>query len=506
MFWMKDNSFFKTMVFRLTLRYIIFFTVFNIILFWVIFLKIKLSQDNLTDKNLIAKIKTAIPISEIQDYNKLQKELSWKSTMEGAQSCFYMIVDSMNTILATSYIEPWGDIQFVKHDIPKLPDLHKVDPHKSKMPDVRNGENVKIQPELIYKHGRSLNYILFKTLYFYHIQSKARVAYIYLPDKSTLIAGVSLKENEAFLNTIGRIFLFSLFVMILFGSLLGYFVAKKSMADVIKVTEAAESIRKGNLSLRVNPGSNSSEIKKLTNSFNSMLERIQKLIIEQKEMTNNIAHDLRSPITSIRGITETTLSGDQSFPEYREMCGQVINECDRLINMINSALDIAEIETGTFEISMEEINISGLLSDAYEMYLPVAELKGVIFVKDIPVNKIMIHGNKSLLQRAIANILDNAIKYTRQEGEVKISGYTMDNQFIININDKGIGIPQEELNHIFEKFYRIDKSRSSIGNGLGLSLAYAYVLLHNGTIEVKSKPNQGSSFIINLPILDAINK
>ena len=140
------------------------------------------------------------------------------------------------------------------------------------------------------------------------------------------------------------------------------------------------------------------------------------------------------------------------------------------------------------------------------MYLPVAELKGVIFVKDIPVNKIMIHGNKSLLQRAIANILDNAIKYTRQEGEVKISGYTMDNQFIININDKGIGIPQEELNHIFEKFYRIDKSRSSIGNGLGLSLAYAYVLLHNGTIEVKSKPNQGSSFIINLPILDAINK
>jgi signal transduction histidine kinase len=492
----KDNFFFKTLVFRLTFQYIIFFTVFNVLLFLVIFLKIKSSQDNITDKNLIAKLKTAIPLSDIKDCNQLRKELSWKSAMEGAESCFYLIVDSTNTTIATSYIKPWGNIQSVKQDIPDLP---KMDPLKNKMPEAWYEKDVKIQPELLFKHERGFNYVLFKSLYFYKINSKARVAYVYLPNKTILIVGVSLKENDVFLNTIERIFIFSLFVMTLFGGLLGYLISKKSMVDVVKITHAAENIRKGNLSLRVKPGSNSSEIKNLSHSFNNMLERIERLIIEQKDLTNNIAHDLRSPITSIRGISETTLSGKQSVQEYQEMCGQVINECDRLINMINSTLDIAEIEAGTFEIRMEEINANELLSDAFEMYLPVAELKGVHFEHSLPKHKIIIRGNKSLLQRAIANILDNAIKYTKSEGEVKLTGVVSDNQFIITITDTGIGIPLEEQNRIFEKFYRVDKSRSSNGNGLGLSLANAYILLHKGTIGIISKSGEGSSFAIVLP-------
>jgi signal transduction histidine kinase len=500
MFWMKDNSFYKTLVFRLTFRYILLFTVFNIVLILVIFLRIKSSQEDINDKNLVVKVKSALHLSNFNNNKQSGYELTSKSVMEGVENSFYLIADSTHNIVATSYIEPWGNLQFVTRYIPKLPSLPLIDPHISKMPDAWNENNVKIQPELLYKDVWSLNYVFFRTFDFNKLNHKARVAFVYLPNNSILIVGVSLSENEEFLNSTKKIFIFFLIVMILFGSLLGYFIAKKSMVDVVRITNATENIKKGNLSLRVKSGSNSLELQNLANAFNSMLDRIEKLIIEQKEMTNNIAHDLRSPITSIRGITETTLSGKQSIQEYQEMCGQVINECDRLINMVNSTLDISEIEAGTFEIPFEEISMQELMIDAYEMYLPVAELKGIRLLLVNPQNKtIVIQGNKPLLQRAIANILDNAIKYTPSEGEVKIDAYTQNKHFIISINDTGIGISLEEQNHIYEKFYRVDKSRSTIGNGLGLSLAFAYVLFHKGTIEVKSEPGKGSTFTISLP-------
>ncbi len=500
MFLRRDHAFYKTLVFRLTIRYLIFFTVFNIILFTVIFLKIKSSQINLTDKILIAKIKTAIPIAGIKDSVKLNKELQWKSFMEEYKSCFYLIVDSANNIIATSFLSEWGNIQFVKKDIPTLTGLPPVKPDKTVTRKSWTVNDIKIQPESLYSTAWNLNYILFNTLDFDSINCKARIAYSHMPGKSILIAGVSLRENAEFLIMIKRIFFYSLVMMIVMGGLLGYFIARKSMVDVVKITNAAEMIRKGNLSLRVKAGSNSLEIKKLADAFNSMLERIEKLIMEQKEMTNNIAHDLRGPITGIRGISETTFYGEQSIHEYKEMCGQVVNECDRLINMINSTLDIAEIEAGTFEIPMENININDLVSDAYDMYLPVAELKGVTMVNEIRGKATIIRGNVPLLQRAIANIIDNSIKYTRLGGKVKISCHVEDDHFFITVDDSGIGIPVGEQTRIFEKFYRIDKSRSSTGNGLGLSLALAYVTLHKGDIDVKSEAGRGCTFSIRLPL------
>ncbi|HEX2969109.1 MAG TPA: HAMP domain-containing sensor histidine kinase [Bacteroidales bacterium] len=496
----KDNTFYKTLVFRLTIRYLIFFTVFNIVLFTVIFYEIKTSQSNLTDKILIARIKTAIPIAGIKDSIKLNKELQWRSFMEEYKNCFYLIVDSTNTIIATSFLSEWGNIQFVKNDIPEIKDLPPVKPDKSLVRKSWTLNSIKIQPESLFSDAWNLNYILFNTLSFRDVNNKARVAYAHMPNKSTLIAGVSLRENEEFLRMIEKIFFYSLFMMLAIGGLLGFLIARKSMVDVVKVTNAAEMIRKGNLSLRVRPGSNSLEIKNLANAFNNMLERIEKLIVEQKEMTNNIAHDLRGPITGIRGISETTFYGEQSVREYKEMCGQVVNECDRLINMINSTLDIAEIEAGTFEIPMEDVDINRLVSDAYEMYQPVADLKGVIMVNELNGNRAIVNGNIPLLQRTFANVIDNAIKYTKPAGVVKISGDQEADMFCICISDTGIGIPSEEQGRIFEKFYRIDKSRSSTGNGLGLSLAHAYVTLHKGTIEVKSMKGNGSTFIIKLPM------
>jgi signal transduction histidine kinase len=230
-----------------------------------------------------------------------------------------------------------------------------------------------------------------------------------------------------------------------------------------------------------------------------MLRRIGTLVRELKEISDNVAHDLRSPITRMRGAAETTLTGPQELEAYREMGITIIEESDRLTGMINTMLEIAQSESGVLEISRAPVDLTALLKNAAELFQPVAEEKRIHLSAELPKIPLIISGDKNRLQRVAANLLDNAIKYTPDGGAVRLICRAVPGGAEVELRDTGTGIEPEELPRIFDRFYRGEKSRSSCGNGLGLSLAQSIIQSHGGWIAVESRPGKGSVFKLFLP-------
>jgi signal transduction histidine kinase len=275
--------------------------------------------------------------------------------------------------------------------------------------------------------------------------------------------------------------------------------ARRAVSGVEAVTRTARKISGGGtLEERVLIKSQGDEIDQLAQTFNQMLDRIQILVTEIKEMTDHIAHDLRSPLTRIRGHAEVTLTNSKSLTEYETMTADTIEECDRLLDMINTLLLISKTESGVDTITVEEVDLAVLVQEACELFLPTAEDKGLTLSCFVP-EGYRLPGDTRMIQRLLSNLLDNAIKYTPSGGSVAVSLEEQEENLVIDVKDTGIGISPSDLPRIFERFYRCDQSRSFEGIGLGLSLARAIARAHGGDITVTSLPNQGSIFRIVLP-------
>ena len=281
-------------------------------------------------------------------------------------------------------------------------------------------------------------------------------------------------------------------------ALLGWFMAKRALTHVEEVTRTARAISGSDLEQRVPVKGHAEEIDRLATTFNDMLDRIQKLVTETKEMTENIAHDLRSPITRIRGMAEMALTSGNAVEEYEVAAASTVEDCDRLLEMINTMLYISQTEATAERVSLQEVDVSGMVRDACELFQPVAEDKGVNLVVEIAAD-LKVRGILEGLQRMLANLIDNALNYTPSPGTVKVSVNSAENLGIIAVSDTGIGISREELPHIFRRFYRCDRSRSRPGTGLGLTLVEAIVHAHKGRIAVTSTPNVGTTFTVTLP-------
>jgi signal transduction histidine kinase len=287
-------------------------------------------------------------------------------------------------------------------------------------------------------------------------------------------------------------------ILIVLSAGMGWFMAKRALSGVEKVTQAAVDITHGALDRRVPVTSNGDEIDRLADAFNTMVDRVQELIGQMKEITENIAHDLRSPIARMRGLAEMALTGDNTNDNYPIVTGTIIEECDRLLGMINAMLDISEAESGLMKLKAEPVDIAVLLHDVSDLFQPVAENRGISMALDTP-HSITVFGEPKKLQRVFSNLIDNALKCTLPGGSVHISIRETNNNVVVTIRDSGVGIAAEDLPHIFDRFFRGEKSRSTQGNGLGLSLAQAFVLIHGGTITATSTAGQGSQFVVTLP-------
>ncbi len=311
--------------------------------------------------------------------------------------------------------------------------------------------------------------------------------------------GLSKQDLSVIRNDFRELLAWPLLIIIVLSAVIGWFMARSALSGVIQLTKTASAVSEGALNERVPVKRQRDEIDQLAVTFNTMLERIETLIKGMKETNDNIAHDLRSPITRMRGLAESALIGKSIDGDSQLLAGHIIEECDRLLSMINTMLDISEAEAGVITLNFESVDIVSMVHDAVDLFRPVADNKHIDIKIDAP-DKAFLSTDRRRLQRVLGNLLNNALKYSYPSGHILIKIKVDNGHITIEINDNGIGISQEDLPHIFERFYRSEKSRTEPGSGLGLSLAKAYVMSLGGSITVTSIPDKGSVFTILLPL------
>ncbi len=312
-------------------------------------------------------------------------------------------------------------------------------------------------------------------------------------------AGESTEEIQDIMSLLSDVFIVMLLMVIPLASGVGWLMARQALKGIKEVSRIASEIEKGTLQRRVSVSAQGDEITQLANTFNAMLDRIWTLISEMKEMTDNIAHDLRSPLARIRVISESVLSNNHTPQKFKSVASDTIEECDRLLQMVNSTLDVAEAEAGILQIPKQKVNVSQLVQDACELFETVAEQKRIKLVCQLG-NDAYIYGHTQNLQRMLANLLDNAIKYTLANGQVDIVLTQTGQSIEITVTDTGIGIPENDQARVFDRFFRCDQSRTHNGCGLGLSFSRAVARAHGGDINLSSHLEKGSRFTIKLPV------
>ena len=332
-----------------------------------------------------------------------------------------------------------------------------------------------------------------------------------------LETGRSLEEEHALLREVLHGFVASLVGVLLLGIPIGWFMARRALQGVVEVTRTAQQIADGAFERRVPVGAAGDEVEQLALTINAMLDRIQALVIGVRDMADNLAHDLRSPLARIRACAEMSLAKGAAGSSVGGAVGRAgggaisaaphaasawavdtIEECDRLLEMLNTTLDIAEADSGATRLNLGRIDLADMVLTASELFQSAAEDRRIGIVTDVA-GSCWIEGDRQRLLRVVSNLLDNALKYTPAGGEVRIALRAQDNRVLLNVEDTGVGIAAPDLPHIFQRFFRCDASRSGPGIGLGLSLALAFVRAHGGDISVTSAPGQGSRFTVSLP-------
>lgn len=329
-------------------------------------------------------------------------------------------------------------------------------------------------------------------------RNRYRTVYKTAPQDTILQIGRSLEENEAYLETFQHLIALLVLPICLCAAFFGWIVSRKAMQGVAEVTQTALDISQGAFDRRVKVENRSAEIDRLARVFNIMVDRLQGLLQSTREMNDNIAHDLRSPLTRIRGEAEMMLRGKASAEKNENAAVSIIEECDNLIHIINTMLDITETEGGIDEVKKQPVDLCQLAIEAKDFYQHIAEGKGVTIITRLK-GPCLFLGDKSKLQRMTTNLLENAIKYNRSDGRVTICVFPDMDHVKMVFEDNGIGISKEDQTKIFRRFYRCDRSRSTQGIGLGLSLSQAIAQASGGNIVVESELNQGSRFVVSLP-------
>jgi signal transduction histidine kinase len=330
-------------------------------------------------------------------------------------------------------------------------------------------------------------------------ENRLEVASLGLPDGALLQVGKSTADRRLVLEHFREVFTGVILAVILLGFGCGTFLAFRTLRPIWHLIQTVQSIEAGAMDVRVPTRDTSDELDELGRLFNAMLDRIAALVQGMRDSLDNVAHDLRTPMTRIRGIAEIAMRSEPNLALYQEALADCVEESDRLLTMVNTLMDISEAETGALRLTLELVNISALIEDAVDLYREVAEEKAIAVVMIAP-QDLWVRADRNRLRQVFANLLDNAIKYTPQGGRVDLLAYQQETQVMMVVEDTGMGISAGELPKIWDRLYRGDDSRSQRGLGLGLSLVKAVVMAHKGAVDVSSIPGAGSRFTLVLPL------
>jgi len=319
-----------------------------------------------------------------------------------------------------------------------------------------------------------------------------------LPDGNWLQVGLSTENREKVLDRFREIFASVTVLMVLLGFTGGILLAFRALRPVQHLVHTVQSITQGRMEARVPRTGVGDELDDLARLLNEMLEKIEVLINAMKGSLDNVAHDLRTPMTRLRNKAERALQISGNEDHYKEALSDCLEESERILRMLNILMDISEAETGIMHLDKRKTNIKDLLDGVADLYQYVAEENILSINKKAPEGlEAMVDPDR--MGQALANLLDNAVKYTLTGGEISVEAFKEDQEIVVNIKDTGIGIPREALPRIWDRLYRADPGHLRTGLGLGLSQVKAIVEAHAGRIEVRSEPGKGSVFSIRLP-------
>ncbi len=459
-----------TLAFRLTFWYACIFIISSLVTFTVFYFFITTVLRNQTDQEMKKQAGVFSSMLAVNDLETVERVAMLEAQASGEKKFFFRLLYPTGVAFSSSNMSYWENIGINRSAINRL---------------VRENQPVY---ETVTIAGR---------------QPGVRVMYDLLGAGIIIQLGQAMENQSRFVELFKKLFLATISGLVVLAALIGWLLARHAVAGVRAVTHTARNIADGTLDQRVPVKGRGDEIDQLATTFNQMLDRIQTLVTNIREMSDNIAHDLRSPITRIRGMAEIALTTNKSMKELEDMAGGTIEECDRLLDMINTMLFISKTEAGVGPLEVIDLDLAAVVRDACELFQPVAEDKEIRVSCTVP-KTCWVRGDIRMLQRLVSNLIDNAVKYSPSAGCVDVV-LERDEQraVILTVHDTGVGIASNELPHIFKRFYRSDTSRSSgqpdAGVGLGLSLARTVARAHGGRIEVQSTPSQGSSFTVIFP-------
>lgn len=308
-----------------------------------------------------------------------------------------------------------------------------------------------------------------------------------LPNQMIVLVGRDLGEPERFRSVVRQALMFALGMMGIGGLLIWFFVGRRALKRIDDVSEASRRIMGGDLTGRLPTTGAGDEFDRLSENLNAMLGRIANLNEGLRQVSDNIAHDLKTPLTRLRNRAEAALSGKAKTADYREALEGTIAESDRLIRVFNAILMISRLEAGQSTEAVTKVDLAAAMRDVAELYEPAAEEQGVELVAEAP-GAVTIDGNRELIGQALSNIVDNAIKYSADSSEKPVVRVTLERaegEVRLKVADNGRGIPDgHDRERATERFVRLEQSRSQPGAGLGLSLAKAVMKFHGGRLDL----------------------
>ncbi len=303
-----------------------------------------------------------------------------------------------------------------------------------------------------------------------------------------LLVGHDLAESDALTPILWRTLLSSLAWLTAIATIGGLVVARRVLHRVDRISAEARRITEGDLTGRLPVAGTDDELDRLVGSFNAMLDRIAELMAGMKEVSDNVAHDLKTPLTRLRSRAEQALSLDRTADDLREALEKVIDDADGMIRIFNALLMIARAEAGAGRDGMADFDAADVASDVGELYEPAAESEGMVLEGRIEPD-LVVHGSRELIGQALANLVDNALKYGRPTNgtvpRITISAARRGASVEIAVADCGASLSAEDHRRIAERFVRLENSRTSPGTGLGLSLVAAVTRLHNGEMTIE---------------------
>jgi len=455
---------FRTLAARLTFIYSLLFTVLSLAIFVVVSYSLKAHLLGMVDHELKAEAEEFSKIISVDGLSALKREVQLENESEDVGEMFIRIFDADQKVILSTDLQSWGTLPT----------------HPGKVAQGKGG--------------------WFETLTGPGHTRRARIFHQPIGNGYIFQSGIHLAKNEMLVDRFREVFAATFTVVLLVGVFIGFHISRRALIGVRKVREAADQISCGDLTGEIIFQDKAEEINSLILSVNHMQKRIKSLIHELQDVTNNIAHDLRSPVTRMRGLAETTLTGEQSLEEYRGLAGAVVEECDSLVGVINTMLEIAETDAGVKPLALRSVDVAEIVKDVVELFSAVAEDKEIHVALKIDVSPLYVSGDRSRLQRAIANLLDNALKFTPLGGRVLLEARQEEETVLIAVTDSGTGISDKDLPHVCERFYRADRSRSTPGTGLGLSLVQSIVKAHGGELQVVSNETSGTRVTIRLKL------